>query len=74
MIIYSEIDQYKGVHMNASHLAVTGTLSLVPHQTDNPKYHAHKSDIRLSTMYSIEVILYNITLGALQLLVYLYYY
>ena len=41
MIIYSEIDKYKGLHMNASHLAVTGTLSLVPHQTDNPKYHAH---------------------------------
>ena len=41
MIIYSEIDKYKGVPMNAGHLAVTGTLSLVPHQTDNPKYHAH---------------------------------
>ena len=28
----------------------------------------------LSTMYSIEVIHYNITVGALQLFVYLYYY
>ena len=28
----------------------------------------------LSTMYSIEVIHYNITTGALQLFVYLYYY
>ena len=42
MIIYSEIDKYKSVHINASHLAVTGTLSLlVPHQTDNPNYQAH---------------------------------
>ena len=28
----------------------------------------------LSTMYNIEVIHYNITLGALKMLVYLYYY
>ena len=28
----------------------------------------------LSTMYSIEVIHYNITVGTLQLFVYLYYY
>ena len=41
MIIYSEIDKCKGIHTNASHLAVTGTLSLVLHQTDNPKYNAH---------------------------------
>ena len=41
MIIYSEIDKYKGVHINTSQLAVTGTLSFVPHQTDNPNYHAH---------------------------------
>ena len=68
MIIYSAIDKYKGVHMNASHLAVTGTLSLVPHQIDNSKYHAHDVE------YSIEVIHYNITVGALQLFVYLYYY
>ena len=56
MIIYSEIDKYKGVHMNASHLAVTGTLSLVPHQTDNP----NMTHMMLSTMYNIEVIHYNI--------------
>ena len=70
MIIYSEIDKYKGVHMNASHLAVTGTLSLVTHQTDNP----NMTHMMLSTMYNIEAIHYNITVGALQLFVYLYYY